>query len=242
MELDSGYMSRLLRNLEAAGLVTVEPDAGDRRVRRARLTAGRARRSAPSWTGAATRSPRRCSSRSATRQRERLSAAMGDVERLLTAALVRIAPCDPEHPDAVHCLGEYAAELDRRFDTGWDPDRSLPVHARELRPPAGLLLVATLADEPVGCGGLRLHGAEPAEIKRMWVSPAARGLGVGRRLLADLEAARSRAGAPAHLPGDQPDADRGDRDVPRGRLRGDRAVQRRASGRPLVREAARCGR
>src|SRR3954465_8136526 len=39
LELDSGYMSRMLRNLEAGGLVTVEPDPGDRRVRRARLTA-----------------------------------------------------------------------------------------------------------------------------------------------------------------------------------------------------------
>ncbi|MFG1816386.1 GNAT family N-acetyltransferase [Kribbella sp. NPDC049174] len=53
--------------------------------------------------------------------------------------------------------------------------------------PAGLLLVATLHSEPVGCGPLKLHGEEPAEIKRMWVSPEARGLGLGRRLLAELE-------------------------------------------------------
>src|SRR5436309_14393521 len=43
--LDSGYLSRLLRSLETAGLVTVEPSADDRRVRRARLTRrGRAER------------------------------------------------------------------------------------------------------------------------------------------------------------------------------------------------------
>src|SRR3712207_4414108 len=36
--LDSGYLSRLLRRLEADGLVTVEPGAPDRRVRIARLT------------------------------------------------------------------------------------------------------------------------------------------------------------------------------------------------------------
>src|ERR671936_1678073 len=41
--LDSGYLSRLLRSLEAAGLVTVTPSEGDRRIRVARLTAaGRA--------------------------------------------------------------------------------------------------------------------------------------------------------------------------------------------------------
>src|SRR3954469_17584778 len=36
--LDSGHLSRLLRSLEADGLVLVEPDAADRRVRVARLT------------------------------------------------------------------------------------------------------------------------------------------------------------------------------------------------------------
>src|SRR5579863_777366 len=43
LELDSGYLSRLLRSLEEAGLVTVAASAGDRRVHTARLTrAGRA--------------------------------------------------------------------------------------------------------------------------------------------------------------------------------------------------------
>src|SRR3954466_6645071 len=43
--LDSGYVSRLLRSLEAEGLVTVEPQPQDRRVRTVRLTeAGRAER------------------------------------------------------------------------------------------------------------------------------------------------------------------------------------------------------
>lgn len=51
-----------------------------------------------------------------------------------------------------------------------------------------MLLVATLRDEPVGCGALKYHGDAPAEVKRMWVSPAVRGLGLSRRLLAELEA------------------------------------------------------
>src|SRR2546430_14502730 len=38
LDLDSGYVSRLLRTLEGGGLVTVEPDRRDRRVRTARLT------------------------------------------------------------------------------------------------------------------------------------------------------------------------------------------------------------
>lgn len=186
LELDSGYLSRLLRNLEAAGLVAVEPDAADRRVRRARLTrAGRDERAlldrrsdelAVSFLEPLNQA-----------QRERLVGAMGDVERLLTAALVEIAPIAPTHPHAQHCLREYVAELDRRFEAGFDPALSIRAEAPDLRPPAGLLLVASLRSQPVGCGALKFHQHEPTEIKRMWVAESARGLGVGRRLLAELE-------------------------------------------------------
>jgi GNAT superfamily N-acetyltransferase len=79
-------------------------------------------------------------------------------------------------------------ELGRRFDTGFDPARSLPAADQDMSPPAGLFLVATLHSEAVGCGGLKFHGDGPAELKRMWVAPAVRGLGLGRRLLAELEA------------------------------------------------------
>src|SRR6202007_2815107 len=92
------------------------------------------------------------------------------------------------HPHAQHCLRQYVAELDRRFPQGFDPARSISADAPELRPPAGLLLVATLLMEPIGCGALKFHGDAPTEIKRMWVAGSARGLGVGRRLLAELEA------------------------------------------------------
>jgi len=54
-------------------------------------------------------------------------------------------------------------------------------------PPAGALMIARLKARPVGCGALKFHGRKPAELKRMWVSPDVRGLGVGRRLLGELE-------------------------------------------------------
>jgi GNAT superfamily N-acetyltransferase len=100
---------------------------------------------------------------------------------------VEIEVVDPDRADARFCLGEYFAELDRRFDAGFDPGASIPADADDMRLPAGLFLVATLDGEPVGCGALKLHGEEPTELKRMWVSPAVRGSGVGRRLLAELE-------------------------------------------------------
>src|SRR6266567_7571259 len=101
--------------------------------------------------------------------------------------MVEIAPIDPADPDAQHCLNAYFAELIRRFDTGFDPALGISATEDELRPPAGLLLVATRDGEPIGCGALKFHGAEPTELKRMWVDESARGLGVGRRLLSELE-------------------------------------------------------
>jgi DNA-binding MarR family transcriptional regulator/GNAT superfamily N-acetyltransferase len=196
LELDSGYLSRLLRSLEQAGLVRVGPKESDKRVRIARLTR----------SGAAERAvlDKRSDELAASllaplskRQRARLVTAMADVERLLTAAMVEIAPIDPAHPDAQHCLQAYFAELDRRFDAGFDPVRSIPAAEAELRPPAGLFLVATLRAEPIGCGALKFHHRAPAEIKRMWVAESARGLGIGRRLLGELESHAAGHGAPA---------------------------------------------
>ena len=63
--------------------------------------------------------------------------------------------------------------------------------------PAGVFLVASLHGEPVGCGAVKFHGEQPAEIKRMWVAVAVRGLGLGRRLLAELETLAIAEGAAA---------------------------------------------
>ena len=196
LELDSGYLSRLLRSLEDAGLVTVAPLPTDQRVRIARLTpAGRAERDLlERRSDELARSFLQPLSEGG---RARLVAAMAEVERLLTAALVEIDAVDPSHPDAQACLHAYVNELGRRFESGFDPARSIPAELHELRPPAGLFLVATLRSEPVGCGALKFHGGEPAELKRMWVAEEARGLGIGRRLLAELEGRAAAAGAPA---------------------------------------------
>jgi DNA-binding MarR family transcriptional regulator/GNAT superfamily N-acetyltransferase len=184
--LDSGYLSRMLRSLEAAGLVTIAPNKSDRRVRIAKLTrSGLAERAVLDR-----RSDELAASLLAplsAGQRARLVTAMADVERLLTASMVAIAPIDPAHPHARHCLQAYFAELDRRFDAGFDPSLGISANEKELRPPAGLMLVASLQGEPIGCGALKFHDDAPTELKRMWVDESARGLGVGRRLLEELE-------------------------------------------------------
>jgi len=194
LELDSGYLSRLLRSLESAGLVTVGDKDSDKRIRIARLTRkGRAERAVLE---------RRADELAASllaplgaTQRARLVAAMADVERLLTASMIEVAPIDPAQPNARHCLRAYFTELDRRFDAGFDPALSIPADDEELRPPAGLFLVATLNARPIGSGALKFHDNAPAEIKRMWVDESVRGLGVGRRLLSELEDHAAKHGA-----------------------------------------------
>ena len=192
--LDSGYVSRLLRSLEDAGLVKVKESRSDRRIRVARLTAA-GRRARVALDKRAEEAARALIAPLTAPQRERLVAAMCDVERLLTAASVEIVAVDPEHPDARYCLAEYVAELNRRSDRGFDPSVGATMLPHEARPPAGEFFVAYLHGEPIGCGGVKHHPGEPTEIKRMWISPDARGLGLGRRLLEHLEACARAAGA-----------------------------------------------
>jgi DNA-binding MarR family transcriptional regulator len=191
--LDSGYVSRLLRSLEAQGLVTVGASSSDGRVRAARLTA-RGRRERASLDRLSDDLARSILEPLDDGQRARLADAAETVERLLRASLVTIAVEDPRSADARWCIGRYFAELAGRFDAGFDPALSIPADDDEMTPPRGLLLVARLHEEPVGCGALKRHPGAPAELKRMWVAPSARGLGLGRRLLRELEQRAAAAG------------------------------------------------
>jgi ribosomal protein S18 acetylase RimI-like enzyme len=68
------------------------------------------------------------------------------------------------------------------------PDRTSTVAAEEMAPPGGVFVVLYEDGEPVAGGGLRRLGPDVAEIKRMFVRPAARERGHGRRVLDALEA------------------------------------------------------
>jgi DNA-binding MarR family transcriptional regulator/GNAT superfamily N-acetyltransferase len=197
--LDSGYLSRLIAALETAGLVEVTASPSDRRIRVARLTRAGARERRTL--------DKRSDKLAATlldalepAERERLVKAMREVERLLVIASLEIRPVDPESPDARYCLAEYVAELNRRSTRGFDPAVGATAHPHEVRPPAGQFFVMYLHDEPIGCGAVKHHPDAPAEIKRMWVAPRTRGLGLGRRLLETLEACARTGGAElAHI-------------------------------------------
>jgi DNA-binding MarR family transcriptional regulator/GNAT superfamily N-acetyltransferase len=194
LALDSGHLSRLLRALERDGMVTVAADPADRRVRRATLTA-KGRKEFATIDRSSDELATSLLEPLTDRQRDRLVSAMGEVERLLTAASVEFRVVDPAHPDARQCLRAYVAELNRRWPAGFDPSKGSTAEPHEVRPPHGLFLVAYLREEPVACGGLKHHPGGKTDLKRMWVSDDVRGLGLGRRLLERLEAEAAAAGA-----------------------------------------------
>ena len=97
--------------------------------------------------------------------------------------MVRINPATTT-PDleAVRVLfQEYADSLgvDLNYQ-GFDREvRGLP---GDYAPPAGTLLLARNDDDIVGCVGVRALDERTAEMKRLYVRPAGRGLGLGRTL------------------------------------------------------------
>ena len=182
--LDPGYLSRIIATLEAEGLIRVRPDPGDGRLRVAELTAAgqaevaeqdsRADGAAEDMLGTL-----------AQGQRRELIATLATAERLLRLAATSIRAVDPASADARRCLAGYVAELQARFPEGYaEADLVEPAHVRG---DTGVFLVACEEGSAVGCGGLRTLGPGTGEIRHVWVDAGARGLGLGRALLAGLE-------------------------------------------------------
>jgi GNAT superfamily N-acetyltransferase len=105
----------------------------------------------------------------------------------LRPSSVEVAPTDPRSPDAQLCLQRYFEELASRFPEGFDGHTDDAPGLEEFAPPGGCLLIVSRGGEPIACGALRTLEPGIGEIKRMWVSARARGQGIGRRLLAELE-------------------------------------------------------
>jgi len=186
LDLDSGYVSRILRTLEGQGLVTVEKSPEDGRVRIARLTPMGVDE-VRAYEASSDKVARSLIAPLDEGRRARLVAAMGEVERLLRASAVTIHVEPPSGPDARACVDRYLSELSERFDTGYDPKAAAPTDDAQFMPPDGVFVVAKLDGRAVGCGALKRPHAGTGEIKRLWIDPSTRGLGIGRKLLTGLE-------------------------------------------------------
>ncbi|MGR3320606.1 MAG: bifunctional helix-turn-helix transcriptional regulator/GNAT family N-acetyltransferase [Pseudooceanicola sp.] len=183
--LDSGLASRLLRGLEAEGLVETVPDESDGRRRRLRLTEA----GAAEFAEYERLSDDRAEALLARHPRpDALLAAMDLVATALARDRVEIAACAPSDPAAQFCLSAYYAELARRFDTGFDVTLSRDPEAADMVPPRGVFLLARGDGKPLGCAALKGNGGAVAEVKRVWIAPEARGLGLAREMMARVEA------------------------------------------------------
>lgn len=84
---------------------------------------------------------------------------------------------------AAGLLADVGADMDVRYPGG----QASRASGHDFDPP-GTFLLALDDGAPVGCAGLRPHGPGEGEVKRLWVSPSARGRGLARALLASLVA------------------------------------------------------
>lgn len=105
--------------------------------------------------------------------------------------MLEFVPTSTDAPIADELLGEYftSRELGMPGYRTFRPDPEL------FEPPAGVFLITELDLDPVGCGGIRMLSPERAEVKHLWVRRAARGTGLGRRLLGELERRAADLGA-----------------------------------------------
>jgi len=194
--LDAGYASRMLGVLEGEGLVSIGPSPDDARAKVvSRTEAGRAE--ARMLDALSDRAAEDLLAHLSQPELDELDRATRIVTRTLARRHLTLDIEDAASRDALWCVGEFFKEIDALFEAGYDPTKALAVGTADLTAPHGAFVVARLHGEPIGCGGVKLPPGEPAFLKRMWVAPSARGLGVAGLMLDRLEGVARDAGATA---------------------------------------------
>ena len=106
--------------------------------------------------------------------------------------MTRLEVLPPSDPRAERALYAYMEEMSSRWQGRPATEDDIREGLREfpsdvLQPPGGLLVVAHRGDVVEGCAGLRFVDDELGEVNRVYVVPAARRRGLGRRLMAEIE-------------------------------------------------------
>ncbi len=186
LKLDTGLLSRLLRGLEAEDLILTTPNPDDRRSRITRLTAkGKAEFEIYERLS----DERAAEILHRHKEARRLLEAMDIVTIALSRDDIVFEEVDYASDIATTCLNAFAAELSKRLNLEFDLKKSGDPELSQMKHPHGTFVVARLGDMPVGCVGVKGNGSSSAEIKRMWIAPVARGLGLARRMMSAAEEA-----------------------------------------------------
>lgn len=90
----------------------------------------------------------------------------------------------PDNAECLDLLAQLRTELSEKYP---EELRGMPLIPEELTASGAAFLVARIAGRPVGCGAIRPLRPGVAEVKRMFVVQEARGRGVGRTILENLE-------------------------------------------------------
>ena len=186
LDLDTGLLSRLLCALADEGLVQVTVDPADRRRRIARLTeAGQAEWQVYDQLGYA--KAQQVFDRAGSRQRALIDA-MDLIATVMLQDQVEIRDADPDGPAALACIAAYYQMVAEKVPGFTHDMLTLPLpEAAKYRPPSGAFLIAWSDDLPIACVSLRPFEPGVAEVKRLWVDAAARGQGLGRRMMRSIE-------------------------------------------------------
>jgi len=184
LKLDSGLMSRLLRGLEEEGMVNVTTSEEDSRRRCAHLTA----EGKEEYSAYETLSNQRIQVLLEKHAHpEKLVAAMAIIATALGQERFEFKEVDPADTQAQYCMHAYYHELATCFPQGFDVSLSCDPDQADMRSPKGSFVLGFSDGCPIACGGLKGTGKGYAEIKRVWVAPEARGLGVVHSLMDVLE-------------------------------------------------------
>ena len=191
LQLDNGYLSRILRRFEAQGWLAREPDARDARQSLLRLTE----------TGHAAFAPLQQKSRDEAAaliaplgdgQRGRVIEAMTTLQTLLDPAEQPPAPTrtvllrDPQPGDLGWVVQQHGEVYAREY--GWNRDFEGLVadiageFVRKFQPDRERCWIAELDGERVGAVFVVRKSATTAKLRLLILSPKARGLGLGGRL------------------------------------------------------------
>jgi DNA-binding MarR family transcriptional regulator/GNAT superfamily N-acetyltransferase len=202
LDLDAGYLSRVLRNFEKRGLIARTASARDARQSHLTLTA-RGRNAYAPLEQRSQRDTGAMLGRLKPAEQARLIAAMASIEELLGGA-----PRTPQTPG-------YILHAPRPGDFGWVVKRNAELYARDYNwkePFEGVCAqivadfvntfdrkrercwIAEMDGERVGCIFLAKDAATVARIRLLLVEPKARGLGLGARLVDECIGFARRAG------------------------------------------------
>lgn len=194
LDLDAGYLSRVLRNFEKRGLITRKPSAADARQSHLALTA----RGRQTFNPAERRSQKDVAAMLTTLddgKQKQLVTAMQIIESLLgekSAGEESVPPCTlraPRHGDFGWIVARHAELYAQEY--GWgEPFEGLCAQivadfVNNYDPARERCWIAELEAENVGCVMLVKDSPDVARLRLLLVDPKARGLGVGARLVDD---------------------------------------------------------